>query len=121
MRYIFFFSLLLLGFFGFALFVGKEKLTKAALKNGDMLFIVNSSGQGKAIQLATHSKYTHIGIVFIENGKTMVYHAVEPVKKSTLNEFISMSADGTYEVKRLKDQSLLTDAAVASMLKAAQG
>jgi len=121
MRYVFFFLLLLWGLFGFAANAGKEKPTTITLKNGDMLFIVNPSGQGKAIQLATHSKYTHIGIVFIENGKTMVYHAVEPVKKSTLNEFVSMSADGTYEVKRLKDQFLLTDAVVASMLKAAQG
>lgn len=39
------------------------------LKNGDLLFITSSSGQGKAIQLATKSKLTHIGIVFIENGK----------------------------------------------------
>lgn len=85
-----------------------------------MLFIVNPSGQGKAIQLATHSKYTHIGIVFMENGKTVVYHAVEPVKKSTLSEFISLSADGIYEVKRLKDQRLLSDAVIATMLKEAQ-
>ncbi len=120
MRYLFFFSLLLLGFFGSAFIKGKEKSAKTSLKNGDMLFIVNPSGQGKAIQLATHSKYTHIGIVFMENGKTVVYHAVEPVKKSTLSEFISLSADGIYEIKRLKDQRLLSDAVIATMLKEAQ-
>ena len=88
---------------------------KAPLKNGDLIFIVNPSGQGKDIQLATHSKFTHIGIVFIEDGKTMVYHAVEPVMKSTLEEFVSMSRDKTYEIKRLKDQSLLTTAQVEAM------
>jgi hypothetical protein len=36
-----------------------------ALKSGDIIFIVNPAGQGKAIQLATKSKYTHVGIVFI--------------------------------------------------------
>ena len=80
------------------------------LKNGDIVFIVNPSGQGKAIQLATKSKYTHVGIVLIENGKTMVYHAVEPVSKNTFDQFVDMSADGKYYIKRLKDQSILTEA-----------
>ena len=85
-------------------------------KNGDIIFIVNPSGQGKAIQLATQSKYTHVGIIFWEDGKEMVYHAVEPVMKSSLNEFVSMSADGKYEIKRLKDQSLLTKDVVTKMM-----
>lgn len=89
-------------------------------KNGDLIFIVNPSGQGKAIQLATKSKFTHIGIIFIENGQPVVYHAVEPVSKSTLEEFTGMSADGHYEIRRLKDQSLLTPTAVAAMLAEAK-
>ncbi len=72
------------------------------LKTGDILFIESSSGQGKAIQLATHSKYTHVGIVVVENGKTTVYHAVEPVMKSSLEEFLNYSSNGQYQVKRLK-------------------
>jgi hypothetical protein len=86
-----------------------------ALKSGDIIFIVNPAGQGKAIQLATKSKYTHVGIVFVENGKTYVYHAVEPVTKSELADFVAMSADGTYSVKRLKDQSVLTTTILAQM------
>ncbi|MBL0316391.1 MAG: hypothetical protein IPP69_11655 [Flavobacteriales bacterium] len=50
------------------------------LKSGDIVFQVNESGQGKAIQLATHSIYTHCGIVFMDQGKTMVYEAVQPVR-----------------------------------------
>ncbi|MBL7933288.1 MAG: peptidoglycan peptidase [Bacteroidia bacterium] len=89
------------------------------LKDGDIVFIVNSQGQGRAIQLATHSKYTHVGIVFFENGKPMVYHAVEPVMKSTLAEFISFSGDGRYEMRRLKDRSVLTDSVIRVMKKLA--
>lgn len=88
---------------------------KPPLKNGDLIFIVNPRGQGKAIQLATKSKYTHIGIVFIENGKEMVYHAVEPVSKNTLKEFIALSADGMYEIRRMKDQKLLTSEVISQM------
>ena len=90
------------------------------LKNGDIVFIVNPSGQGKAIQLATKSKYTHVGIVLIENGKTMVYHAVEPVSKNTFDEFVDMSADGKFYIKRLKDQSLLTEQSITKMLAEAK-
>lgn len=89
------------------------------LKNGDIIFITNQSGQGKAIQLATKSKFTHVGIVFIESGITYVYHAVEPVSKSTLSDFIGMSEDGSYAVKRLKDQSVLSSVSLKQMLNEA--
>lgn len=89
------------------------------LKDGDIVFIVNNHGQGRAIQLATHSKFTHVGIVFFENGNPMVYHAVEPVMKSTLSEFISFSGDGRYEMRRLKNKSLLTDSVIRLMKKLA--
>ena len=88
-----------------------------ALKDGDILFIVSASGQGKAIQLATKSKYTHVGVVFYEKGKPMVYHAVQPVKVSTLDEFLAYRGDGKYEVKRLKDQSKLSAEKIAAMKK----
>jgi hypothetical protein len=90
------------------------------VKDGDIIFIVNPGGQGKAIQLATKSKYTHVGIVFYENGKPMVYHAVEPVSVNTLEDFMSMSSDGKCEVKRLKDESKLTKETLADMLKEAK-
>lgn len=102
---------------GFQRFKTKTSLKQniTSLKNGDIIFIVNPSGQGKAIQLATKSKYTHVGIVFIENNVTYVYHAVEPVSKSTLKDFVNMSADGSYAVRRLKDNSVLTDAVIKQM------
>lgn len=90
------------------------------LKNGDLIFIENPGGQGKAIQLATGSKYTHVGIVFIENGTPMVYHAVEPVSRNTVKEFVSMSANGKYEIRRLKDQSSLSPELVSRMQKEAR-
>lgn len=110
------FCLCLIAFMAFVCFSSFSLKPLSSFKNGDLIFIVNPSGQGKAIQLATKSKFTHIGIVMIENGKEMVYHAVEPVSKNTLKEFISLSADGTYEIKRLKNQSLLTQKIIDKML-----
>lgn len=92
----------------------------SSVRNGDLVFIQNPSGQGKAIQLATGSKYTHVGIVFFEMGKPMVYHAVEPVSVNTLDEFIKMSSDGKCSIKRLKDTTLLNPTAINTMLKEAR-
>lgn len=123
MRKIILLSTLIISFFvfGFTAFHKVEK-TKAGKphKNGDIIFIVNPSGQGKAIQLATKSKYTHVGVIFFEDSKEYVYHAVEPVMRSSLYGFTSMSADGTYEIRRLKDQSLLTPEAIIKMLSDAK-
>ncbi len=94
--------------------------TTTKFKNGDIIFIENPSGQGKAIQLATKSKFTHVGIIFIESNKTMVYHAVEPVSVNNVEEFIEMSSDGKYEVKRLKQAELLTTEVIKQMLKEAK-
>ena len=113
---------LLTSLLAFILLTGFIYLKKSdkPLKNGDIVFIVNPSGQGKAIQLATKSKYTHVGIVLIENGKTLVYHAIEPVSKNTFEQFVDMSSDGKYYIKRLKDQSLLTEQSITKMLAEAK-
>jgi hypothetical protein len=113
-RFLIFTLALLAGFSSFGF------IHDPTFKNGDLIFIVNPSGQGKAIQLATRSSFTHVGIIFIENGKPMVYHAVEPVSKNSLEEFIDMSVDGHYEIRRLKDQALLTPARIEAMLQEAR-
>jgi len=95
--------------------------TTAQLKTGDILFISSGGAQGKAIELATKSKYTHVGIVFVEKGKTYVYHAVEPVMKSTLQEFLDYSSDGNYVAKRLKQQTPLSETTNEKMRQMAAG
>ncbi|MGZ3932854.1 MAG: YiiX/YebB-like N1pC/P60 family cysteine hydrolase [Bacteroidia bacterium] len=117
MRKSFFISGFILSAFFFCSF---HAIKEPELKNGDIIFISGTSGQGQAIQLATKSKFTHVGIVFIENGKAMVYHAVEPVSKNTFSEFISMSEEGKYYIKRLKDQTPLTPEVVKKMLTEAR-
>lgn len=61
------------------------------------------SGQSYAIQLATKSKYSHVGILFEKDGEMMVYEAVQPVRISELDEWISRGDDNHYVVKRLKN------------------
>lgn len=102
-------TLLFIPFFGIVFLAFRLNTTAPKLRTGDILFISSGGAQGKAIKLATKSVYTHVGMVFIEDGKTYVYHAVEPVMKSTLDEFMQYSTDGKYVVKRLKDSTLLTN------------
>jgi len=73
------------------------------IKNGDLIFQTSVSGQSKAIQLATGSKYSHCGIIYIENGKYFVFEAVQPVKTTPLDKWIARGENGHYVIKRLKN------------------
>ncbi len=89
------------------------------LRNGDIIFQETASAQSKAIQLATHSRYSHVGIVYFRKGKPVVLEAVQPVRISSLSSFINRSVGGHYVVKRLKTaETVLTSAVLAKMEKA---
>lgn len=86
------------------------------LRDGDIIFQETASAQSKAIQLATHSRYSHVGIVYFRNGKPFVLEAVQPVRISSLSSFIGRSVGGHYVVKRLKNAgTILTKPVLAKM------
>lgn len=94
----------------------KAQVAADPYKDGDLVFQVNRSGQGLAIQLATHSTYTHIGILFKDSGVWKVYEAVEPVQVIPLAQFRDRGEKDEIFVKRLRNRdSLLTNARLASM------
>lgn len=88
-----------------------EKATKQVLKlaenheirEGDLIFQTSLSGQSMAIQLATHSQYSHCGIIHLKGSDFFVYEAVEPLKWTALNKWISRGQDEHYVIKRLKN------------------
>jgi len=73
------------------------------LKSGDIIFQTSKSQQSKAIQLATHSKYSHVGIIYVEGDNILVYEAVQPVKLTPLHEWIKRGKKNHFVVKRLKE------------------
>jgi hypothetical protein len=86
------------------------------LQEGDIIFQTTYSHQSQAIQMATHSKYSHVGILFRKEGRWFVYEAIQPVVATPLVEFIRHGTGGQFVVKRLKDsEKLLTDAIKAKM------
>ena len=85
---------------------GKE----VVLKNGDIIFQESQSSQCKAVQAATKSRYSHCGIIYIDNGKYYVYEAVQPVTVTPLKDWISRGKNNHYVVKRLKNADIVLTA-----------
>jgi len=91
------------------------------LHEGDIIFHTSLSSQSLAIQLATKSKYSHMGMILFKDGKPFVYEAVGPVKFSQLDSWIKRGKGGQFIIKRLKNSSsILTAKAIESMRSTAR-
>jgi len=96
----------------------KEALA-SSFQNGDLIFQTSNSSQSKAIQLATHSPYSHVGIVYEQKGNFWVYEAVEPVKLTPIKDWIKRGKKGHYVVKRLKNAATILSPAILKKMKIA--
>lgn len=95
-----------------------EGKTAHAYKEGDVIFQTSGSTQSMAIQLATHSQYSHCGIITWRNGSCYVYEAMQPIKTTPIKEWIERGKDHHYVVKRLKDTTRLTTTVLRKMQEA---
>jgi hypothetical protein len=85
-------------------------------RNGDIVFQTSRSAQSLAIQLATESPYSHMGIVYLRDGAPFVFEAVQPVKLTPLESWIDRGERGHFVVKRLRDaDTVLTASTLQSM------
>jgi uncharacterized protein YycO len=116
----------IIGVAGFAFFARSAKAQKpnttmgssqsSILLDGDIIFQSSKSGQSYAVQLATHSPYSHVGLVYIIDGSYWVYEAVQPVRLTPLSNWIHHGDGGHYIVKRLKNRDrVLTSEKVQEM------
>lgn len=79
-------------------------------QNGDIIFQTSRSSQSEAIQRATGSKYSHMGIVYVLDGEPRVFEAVSTVRSTPLATWIKRGKGGHCVVKRLKDSAVLSRA-----------
>lgn len=94
----------------------QSKTGTTEFQSGDIIFQTSTSGQSKAIQMATGSIYSHMGIIYKQNDNFFVYEAVQPVKLTPIDEWIKRGENGHYVVKRIKDSKrLLTTETLAKM------
>lgn len=89
------------------------------LRDGDILFQTSRSGQSLAIQRATHSPYSHVGVVLYRDGKPFVFEAVATVRFTPLDTWIARGDGHRYVVRRLKRP--LQPAEVQKLHEAASG
>jgi hypothetical protein len=89
-----------------------------AVKDGDVIFQTSRSSQSVAIQRATHSPYSHMGIIFVRSGQPYVLEASATVRYTPLSEWIARGKDSKYVLKRLRKP--LTDSQVERLRKAAK-
>lgn len=87
------------------------------VKDGDIIFQSSQSKQCQAIRIATNSKFSHCGIIYTIKGKKYVYEAVQPVKSTPLEKWITYGEDNAYVVKRLKNSDKVLNAATLEKMK----
>ncbi len=95
----------------------KQTDNKVEIKDGDLIFQTSLSGQSKAIQLATKSKYSHCGLIYKDGNDFYVFEAVQPVKRTPLDQWIARGQAGKYVIKRLKNADQVLTAAALSKMK----
>src|SRR5262245_43284866 len=89
------------------------------VRPGDIIFHTSRSSQSQAIQLATHSPYSHMGLVLYRSGRPFVLEAAGKVQFTPLDAWVARGVGGKYAVKRLRDAGALASPAGLRRLQVA--
>ena len=87
-------------------------------RDGDIIFQTSRSAQSVAIQRATRSPYSHVGVIFMRDGKPFVFEAIATVRYTPLASWIARGEGGRYIVKRTKVE--LNSAQIAKLRSSAK-
>ena len=83
--------------------VEKNELLKK-IKPCDIIFQTSTSRQSKALELATNSDITHMGILVRKNGFWHVLEATHPVKLTPLATWKARGKEGKISIKRINKE-----------------
>lgn len=78
------------------------------VQTGDLVFQQSRSAQSLAVQQATHSPYSHMGMIVLRQGRPYVLEAAATVRYTPLAAWAAQGERGAYVVKRLRDDAQLT-------------
>lgn len=78
------------------------------VQTGDLVFQQSRSAQSLAIQQATHSRYSHMDMIVMRQGRPYVLEAAARVGYTPLDQWAAQGERGHYVVKRLRDAERLT-------------
>lgn len=79
----------------------KDMPPNPTMQDGDIIFQTSLSSQSLPIQIATKSKYSHVGIIYKDGEDLFVFEAVQPVKLTPLGDWVNRGENGKFVVKRL--------------------
>lgn len=102
-----------------AFHVARGSTESIPVREGDVIFQSTPSRQTRALELATGSVYTHVGLVMKEGGRWVVYEAIQPVVMTPLERWIQRGTNGHYVLKRWKDAETQIDMNAISKLREA--
>jgi hypothetical protein len=86
-------------------------------RDGDLIFQSSYSDQSRAIEKATRSPFSHMGVVFLDQDKPMVWEAVGPVRFVSLADFVRHGRQNRFAVRRLKDAARVLTPDVTDRMK----
>ena len=92
-----------------------------AVQTGDLIFQQSRSTQSLAIQQATHSPYSHMGMIVMREGRPYVLEAAARVSYTPLDQWAAQGERGHYVVKRLRDAHRLAPPARERLAAAGAG
>lgn len=75
-------------------------MAQSTFQTGDIIFHTSKSSQSIVIQKATHSPYSHMGMIVYRYGQPWVLEAIQPVKYTPLDAWIKRGVNQHYVVKR---------------------
>jgi hypothetical protein len=80
-----------------------------AVRDGDLIFQTSRSSQSLAIQRATGSPYSHMGLIFIRDGQPYVFEAIATVRLTPLDRWIARGEGHHFVLKRLRNAETVLD------------
>lgn len=89
------------------------------VRDGDVIFQTSHSSQSLAIQRATGSPYSHMGLVLLRDGKPYVFEAIATVRFTPLDRWIARGVGHHFVLKRLRNADTVLDAAAINKLRIA--
>lgn len=108
-------------FFGIFTMVSSAKAMLPSLMDGDIIFHTSRSSQSIAVQRATRSQYSHMGIIVHRNGKPYVLEAISTVQFSPLDQWVARGAGQHFVAKRLRNAKAILSPPALQKLKTAAG
>jgi hypothetical protein len=89
------------------------------VRDGDVIFQTSHSSQSVAIQRATGSPYSHMGLVLLRDGTPYVFEAIATVRFTPLDRWIARGVGHHFVLKRLRNADTVLDAAGIDKLRIA--